>query len=95
MSLKNLIINVTGGDAQQLKSKLHENELYVKYYDGWESTGQLGVGIVSTRFYYYDIPHDELGGMVRFLQSNAGCLRVRGTFKIRITPQHAGNNRFD
>ena len=70
MAPKNLIIHVTGGGAEQLKSKLHENALYVNYYDGWESTGQMGGGIVSTRFYYYDIPHDELRDMIHFLQNN-------------------------
>ena len=90
MAPKNLIIHVTGGDAQQLKSKLHENELYVNYYDGWESTVISSV-IVSTRYYYYTIPHDELGDMIRFLQNN----REGFTFQIKITPDGSGNYRFD
>ena len=64
--MKSLIIHITCGKHEALKKTLDQNSLFVKYYDGWESTIRRSTQI-STRYYYYDIPHDELTQMITYL----------------------------
>ena len=92
MSPKNFIIHVTSGNAQELKTILHQNELFTKYYDGWEATMCASTGTKqSERFYYYDITHSDMGAMVRYLQSK----RAGFAFKVKIQKKGLGNHRFD
>ena len=91
MSLKNLIIHVTSAEPCQLREKLHENNLFQRYYDGNEHTIENFVKI-STRYYYYDIPHDDLRQMISHLQiSKEGHI-----CRVKIFPNgQCGNYRFD
>ena len=94
MANKNLIIHVVG-DCSIIKMKLKVRELFKKYYDGWESTVKTGeygsLRIISTRFYYYDITHEDLGNMLRALQNDREGHQV----KIKIQPSTNGNHTFD
>ena len=91
-SPKNLIIHITSSDNVDLKARLHENALFQQYYDGWESTlqnaGQQNIKL-STRYYYYDIPHADLGLMIRHLQE------VKGDSTIQVKIGTRGNHKFD
>ena len=90
---KNLIIHVEiEQDPKGLKTILDTNALYKKYEDGWESTMEARgeqVGVRSTRYYYYFIPHSDLTKMVRFLHTNKGERSV----KVRISTDF--NRNFD
>ena len=92
---KNLIIHVTSSDSIILKDRLHENTLFQQYYDGWESTlqnaGQQNLPTItlSTRYYYYDIPHAAMRTMIIHLQE------VKGDFTIQVKIGAGENHNFD
>ena len=88
---KALIIHITKGNAQDLKTRLHEQGLFQQYYDGDESTFSLTQGVISTRYYYYSIPHSEVLGMLRHLRT----VGTGHTYKIKINPDGRGNHAFD
>jgi len=44
---------------------------------------------MSTRYYYYDIPHDTLGEMLRHIQS------VREGVQVQVKITRDGNFKFD
>ena len=88
---KNLIINVTSPNPEVLRDALNANELFANYFDGYEST-MRGLQIISTSFYWYAIPHDDLTVMIRHLQE---C-REGHTFKVKVFRVGvAGNFNFD
>ena len=97
MSLKDFIIHITSGDPYELKAKLHENQAFRTYFDGFsqifDGFEKNGV-VLSTRFYYYDIPHASLSEMVRLLQSK----KVGFSVKVKINASSitgSGNHNFD
>ena len=65
-SKKSLIVHVTCGKHQSLKTLLDLNGLFKKHYDGWECTMSSNT-IQSARYYYYDIAHSDLTKMIKFL----------------------------
>ena len=86
----NLIIHITSANPEILRDKLRENDNFKNYYDGWECTVcKTTQRVFSTRYYYYDIPHDILGEMIRHLQIN----KEGHTVRTRITQD--GNHKFD
>ena len=88
---KNLIVHITSENPGELRDKLSLNGLFKTHYDGWESTVETGVGVLSTRYYYYEIPHDDLTKMLRHLQS----VREEAVLKIKILPEGCGWHAFD
>ena len=88
---KNLIIHITSENPHKLKDRLELNGLFKMFYDGWESTVEIGRGVHSTRYYYYDIPHSDLTQMLRHLQN----VREDAVLKIKINPGGYGQHHFD
>jgi len=88
---KNLIIHVTSKNPQELRDRLSHSGLFKTYYDGSESTIERGVGVLSTRYYYYDIPHNDLDKMLRHLQN----VREDAQLKIKILPEGFGQYHFE
>ena len=89
---KNLIVHITSENPQELRDRLSLNGLFKTYYDGWESTVEPGVGTVhSTRYYYYDIPHEDVTKMLKHLQN----VREDAVLKIKILPEGFGQHHFD
>ena len=66
---KTFIIHTTSADSEAFLERLYEHQPFRTYYDGNEHTLKVGVGKLSTRYYFYHIPHDVLTGMVRHLQT--------------------------
>jgi len=92
--LKVLIIHITDSqvDAQRLRDKLDTNPLFPQYYDGFECTGRIEDNvIISTRYYYYDIAHEDLLQMIRHLNTEG----TEFHYKIKINPQGFGGHQFD
>ena len=87
---KNLIVHITCGCEEELKRALHENALFVQYYDGFESTMSREGVKQSTRNYYYDVEHNDLVQMVTHLQS----VGTGFEYKIKILPKGCGNFEF-
>ena len=87
-AMKNLILHVTSQNPDILRDRLHRNESFALYYDGWEATCTV-TGVQSTWYYYYDVPHEKLTTMLRFLQANCEGYR----FQVKIT--QSGNHVFD
>ena len=91
---KDLIIHipVSAGDAEELKRKLHECPLFTVYYDGFEHTMEKPSTILSTRYYYYSVEHQDVYSMLKHLQTvgvnHAG-------YKIKIQPEGMGNYCWD
>jgi len=85
---KDLIVHITAGGDELLKTKLHENGLFSQYYDGNEHTVKFGQGIISTRYYYYDVPHSEVLLMLRHLRQ----VGTDHTYKIKIGEAGKGGN---
>jgi len=77
---KNLIIHITSDNYESFRDKLEQNENFNKYYDGSESTLRNWVRI-STRFYYYEIPHPDLTDMLRYIQE----VREGVVMEVKIT----------
>ena len=77
---KNLILHITSPDPEDFRDKLEENENFDKYYDGSESTLKDWIRI-STRYFYYAIPHEDLTDMLRHLQN----VREGVVMKVKIT----------
>ena len=88
---KDLIIHITAGGDEVLKTKLHENGLFNQYYDGYEHTMKIGRGKISTRYYYYGIPHSEVLSMLKHLKQ----VGSQHSYKIKINPEGKGNHNFD
>ena len=87
---KNLIVHITSENPGELRDRLSLNGLFKSHYDGWESSVEPGVGVLSTRYYYYEIPHD-VTKMLRHLQS----VREEVVLKIKILPEGCGWHAFD
>ena len=66
---KTFIIHTTSQDPGGLLKRLYEHPPFRTHYDGNEHTIKVGVGTISTRYYFYHIPHAVLCGMVRHLQT--------------------------
>jgi len=87
---KNLILHITSDNPAEFREKLRQHEPFKTFYDGWESTirGTDKV-VMSTRYYYYDIPHDTLGEMLRHIQT------VREGVQVQVKITRNGNFKFD
>ena len=66
---KTFIVHTTSADSEGFLERLYEHNPFRTYYDGNEHTLKIGGGTLSTRYYFYRIPHEILGGMVRHLQT--------------------------
>jgi hypothetical protein len=77
---KNLILHITSDNYEEFRDRLELNEHFNTYYDGSESTLKDWIRI-STRFYYYDIPHEDLTEMLRYIQE----VREGVVMKVKIT----------
>ena len=64
--------------------------LFKKYYDGWEATMNYSSEILSYRYYYYHIPHDDLSQMIKFLYTRG----KNHKYVIKIGSQNEGNYNF-
>ena len=91
VTLKVLIVHVTSPNPEQLKDRLDTLELFPKHYDGNEMTMGPGFQILSQRFYYYDVPSDDLLLMLRHLHQEG----VDFDYQVKINPQGQGNHKFD
>ena len=87
---KDLIVHITSSNPDDLKTSLHTLGLFNTHYDGWEATMQAGVKI-STRYYYYSIPHTDVLSMLRHLKQVGSDY----SYKIKINPEGRGNHDFD
>ena len=87
---KDLIIHITSGNAEDLKTSLHNLGLFNTHYDGWECT-MRATEKISTRYYYYQIPHTDVLSMLRHLKQ----VGSEYSYKIKINPAGKGNHNFD
>ena len=91
MSEKNLIIHLTRGSSDKLKKKLHLHSDFKDCYDGWETSIDSTTGrFLSTRLYYYNIPHDRVLGLLKHLRQ----VGTEHDYKIKIQPVGTGNHDF-
>ena len=96
-SVKNFIIHTTDPRYQSLLTRLLNQGDYKKYYDGHEYsttnpddvltdprnvTGRRPTGVLSTRFYFYDVPKGALTRMIRHLQNVRGRMELDVKVKI-------------
>jgi len=87
---KNLILHITSDNPAEFREKLRQHEPFKTFYDGWESTiRDTDKVVMSTRYYYYDIPHNILGTMLRHIQS------VREGVHVQVKITRNGNFKFD
>ena len=89
-TLKVLIVHITSADPERFKAKLNTNALFEQYYDGNEHTIASGV-MLSTRYYYYDVPNDDLLVMLRHMHAESEGV----VYQIKINPKGYGNHNFD
>ena len=105
-STKNFIIHTTDERYKSLLTRLLNQGDYKRYYDGHEhttrnaavmgtdprSTEPPPAGILSTRYYFYDVPQGALTRMVRHLQNVK--TRMNLVVKVKIG-QQIGNFNWD
>ena len=91
VTMKVLIIHVTSPEPDQLKDRLDTLDLFPKYHNGNEMSLGPGFQVISQRYYYYDVPSDDLLLMLRHLHQEG----VDYDYQIKINPQGVGNHHFD
>ena len=105
-STKNFIIHTTDGRYKSLLTRLLNQGDYKRYFDGHEHTTRnasvLGTdprrvteptpaGILSTRYYFYDVPQGALTRMVRHLQN----VKTRMNLVVKVKIGQMGNFNWD
>ena len=91
VTLRVLIINISSAEPEKFKEKLDTLYLFPKYFDGSEFTMGPGFQILSQRYYYYDVPTEDLSAMLRHLHIESEGV----VYQIKINPQGQGNHNFD
>lgn len=102
---KNFIIHTTDARYKSLLTRLLHQSDYKRYYDGHEHTTQAledaltdprdlnctTTGVVSTRYYFYDVPKVALTRMIRHLQN----VKTRMELSVKVKIGSMGNFNFD
>ena len=105
-SVKNFIIHTTDARYKSLLTRLLNQGDYKRYYDGHEHTTRNAAvaltnprnvteanptGVISTRYYFYEIPQGALTRMVRHLQN----VKTRMALEVKVKIGSMGNHNWD